>query len=68
MKDVISLLITSVCLAAAGLGVYLFSYKSEEDTTYDDDNNKKGGKKNNNTKNNVKNDYVYDIDESVDNI
>ena len=52
MKDIISLLITATCLAVAGAGLYLFSYKNDEEDT-----SKKGGKKKNNSKNN------FDLDE-----
>jgi len=40
MNEIGSLLITTTCLAAAGLGIFLFSPKSNEPTT-----NLKGGKK-----------------------
>ena len=42
MKDVVSLLLTTSCLAVAGIGIYLFSYKTDEDN---DDTQKNGKKK-----------------------
>ena len=60
MKDVISLLITTSCLAVAGVGIYLFSYKSDEG-----DSNQKGGKKRNNTKQNFELDE-YDYNDADD--
>ena len=42
MKDVVSLLLTTTCLAVAGIGIYLFSYKTEDDN---DDTQKNGKKK-----------------------
>jgi len=41
MKDIISILLTTSCLAIAGLGIYLFSYNSHEN----DNVTQKGGKK-----------------------
>jgi hypothetical protein len=41
MKDIISILLTTSCLAIAGLGIYLFSYNSHENH----DVTQKGGKK-----------------------
>ena len=31
MKDYVSLLLTTTCLAVAGLGIYFFSYKTDDD-------------------------------------
>jgi hypothetical protein len=31
MKEVVSLLLTTTCLAVAGLGIYFFSYKTDDD-------------------------------------
>jgi len=48
MKDVVSLVITTSCLAVVGLGIYFFtSNKDENDKT-----SQKGGKKISNTPNN----------------
>ena len=41
MKDIVSILLTTSCLAIAGLGIYLFSYNSHENQ----DVTQKGGKK-----------------------
>lgn len=41
MKEIVSLLITTSCLALAGLGIYFFSSKSNDTDDY-----KKGGKDN----------------------
>jgi hypothetical protein len=41
MKDIVSLLLTTSCLAIAGLGIYFFSYNSHENS----DVNQKAGKK-----------------------
>ena len=43
MKDIVSLLLTTSCLAIAGIGIYFFSYKSDED----EDVTQKAGKKKN---------------------
>jgi hypothetical protein len=43
MKDIISILLTTSCLAIAGLGIYFFSYNSQEN----DDIRQKAGKKKN---------------------
>jgi len=45
MKDIISLLITSSCLAIAGIGIYFFSYNTDDNS----DVNQTSGKKNNGT-------------------
>jgi hypothetical protein len=50
MNEIGSLLITTTCLAAAGLGIFLFSSKSNEPTT-----NSKGGKKQPNNKKSIEN-------------
>ena len=50
MRDVVSLVITSSCLAVVGLGIYFFT--SNKDET--DKSNQKGGKKISNSGNNVK--------------
>ena len=31
MKEIVSLLLTTTCLAVAGLGIYFFSYKTHDD-------------------------------------
>ena len=41
MKDIVSLLLTTSCLAITGIGIYFFSYKSDED----EDVTQKAGKK-----------------------
>ena len=49
MKDVVSLLMTTTCLAVAGLGIYFFSYKTDHDNDITQKNSRKksasGGKK-----------------------
>lgn len=49
MKDIISLLLTTTCLAVAGLGIYFFSYKTDDENDNTQKNIKKktsnGGKK-----------------------
>jgi len=48
MKDVISLVITTSCLAVVGLGIYFFTSNKDEN----DKSNQKGGKKISNSGNN----------------
>jgi hypothetical protein len=50
MNEIGSLLITTTCLVAAGLGIFLFSSKSNEPTT-----NSKGGKKQPTNKKSIEN-------------
>ena len=44
MKEVTTLLITTTCLAIAGLGIYFFSSESNADGSNDEDNIQEGGK------------------------
>lgn len=74
MKDIVSILLTTSCLAIAGLGIYLFSYNSHENH----DVTQKGGKKKSpsikkqsdleNTKDNDCHDYECDYDDYDNNI
>jgi len=41
MKDYVSLLLTTTCLAVAGLGIYFFSYKTDHDNDATQKNNRK---------------------------
>jgi hypothetical protein len=57
MKDIVSLLLTTTCLGIAGIGIYLYSLNSEENTF----DTQKAGKKRNTISNKkeieVKDDY-----------
>ena len=60
MKDIVSLLLTTSCLAIAGIGIYFFSYNSHEN----DDVTQKAGKKPkfNSTKKQIDIEDSYDDD------
>lgn len=72
MKEIVSLLITTSCLALAGLGIYFFSSKSNDTDDY-----QKGGKDNTvkykrseikkNKSKNSDSDINNDIDSDTDN-
>jgi hypothetical protein len=65
MREIISLVITTTCLAIAGVGIYFLSSKSDENTN----SNQKSGKKStllNNDKKQIESDNYYEDDNEND--
>jgi len=73
MKDIVSLLLTTTCLAVAGLGIYFFSSNADENTSSKQKTDKKrtsisGGKKYNDVEDYLDSDNNdIDIDNDIDN-